>query len=200
MTPSNPAHGPLSGFNPTTGAVTYTPDPGFSGADNFQFTVNDSSNADSNTATVSITVTNTAPTADDQSLSTPKGVDLPITLTFTDPDFTETITFNDPSTPAHGTLSGFNPTTGAVTYTPDPGFSGADNFQFTVHDSSNAVSNTATVSITVTNTAPTAEDQSLSTPKGVDLPITLTFTDPDFTETITFNDPSTPAHGTLIWL
>ena len=77
-------------------------------------------------------------------------------------------------TPAHGTLSGFNPTTGAVTYTPDPGFSGDDNFQFTVHDSSNADSNTATVSITVTNTAPTAEDQSLSTPKGVDLPITLT--------------------------
>ena len=32
--------------------------------------------------------------------------------------------------PAHGSLSGFDPLTGAVTYTPDPGFTGTDSFGY----------------------------------------------------------------------
>jgi DNA-binding beta-propeller fold protein YncE len=36
--------------------------------------------------------------------------------------------------PAHGTLSGFNPYTGTVSYLPDPGYAGADSFSFTAAD------------------------------------------------------------------
>jgi mono/diheme cytochrome c family protein len=50
---SNPAHGNLSGTAP---ALTYTPDTGFNGSDSFTFKANDGT-VDSNTATVSITVT-----------------------------------------------------------------------------------------------------------------------------------------------
>lgn len=50
---TNPAHGTLSGTAPN---LTYTPNTGYSGPDSFTFKANDGK-ADSNTATVSITVT-----------------------------------------------------------------------------------------------------------------------------------------------
>lgn len=52
---SGPLYGTLTPLNPSTGAVTYTPILGFSGSDNFKFKANDGQ-ADSNTATISITV------------------------------------------------------------------------------------------------------------------------------------------------
>jgi hypothetical protein len=65
---SNPAHGNLSGTAP---ALNYTPDTGFNGSDSFTFKANDGT-VDSNTATVSITVTSAtvpvipAPAHDDE--------------------------------------------------------------------------------------------------------------------------------------
>jgi len=55
---SNPTHGTLSGTAP---ALTYTPGTGYNGTDTFTFKANDSI-ADSNIATVSITVTQSVPT------------------------------------------------------------------------------------------------------------------------------------------
>ncbi|MDP3992074.1 MAG: putative Ig domain-containing protein [Nanoarchaeota archaeon] len=52
---SNPSHGTLSNFNSTSGMVTYTPNVNHTGSDSFTFKVNDGT-ADSNVATVSITV------------------------------------------------------------------------------------------------------------------------------------------------
>ena len=43
--------------------------------------------------------------------------------------------------PSHGTLSGFNPSTGAVTYTPTGDYSGPDSFMFTVTDTFDGLSN-----------------------------------------------------------
>jgi DNA-binding beta-propeller fold protein YncE len=40
--------------------------------------------------------------------------------------------------PAHGTLSGFNPYTGTVSYFPDPGYGGTDSFSFTATDDAGA--------------------------------------------------------------
>ena len=42
-----------------------------------------------------------------------------------------------------------DPTTGVVTYTPDIGYVGSDSFTYTVQDDDGAVSNEATVLITV---------------------------------------------------
>ncbi|WP_309894564.1 kelch repeat-containing protein [Archangium sp.] len=51
---TGPAHGTLSGTPPQ---LTYTPEPGFAGEDSFTFTARDEQGAQSNEATVSLTVT-----------------------------------------------------------------------------------------------------------------------------------------------
>jgi hypothetical protein len=60
------------------------------------------------------------------------------------------------STPAHGTISNFDPSVGTLTYTPTPGFLGTDSFTYDAYTNSPngaaaaATSNPATVTITVT--------------------------------------------------
>jgi gliding motility-associated-like protein len=170
-----PAHGSLTG----TGAnLTYTPSLNYNGSDSFTFRANDGT-ANSNTATVSITITpvnNDAPIANNQSVTVQEDVPKPIVLTGTDPDG-EAITFSIVTPPAHGTLSG----SGAnVTYTPTLNYSGADSFTFRATDGT-LISATATVSITITaqNDAPIASNQNvvydINTPKN----ITLIGSDPD---------------------
>jgi Big-like domain-containing protein len=51
--------------------------------------------------------------------------------------------------PAHGAVAVVAATPGAVTYTPAAAFSGPDSFQYVVQDSAGAVSNVATVNVTV---------------------------------------------------
>ena len=139
-----PAHGTLSGTGPN---LTYTPSSGYSGLDSFTFKVNDG-HADSNIATVSITVIPASPpTAEPQCVSTPKNTPVPITLTGTDSDG-DPLTYSIVTGPAHGTLSGTAPN---LTYTPAPGYTGPDSFTFTANDGS-VDSTPAQVSITVTNT------------------------------------------------
>ena len=78
-------------------------------------------------------IINAPPTANSQSVSTTKNTAVNIILTGSDPDGS-TLTFAIVNNPTHGTLSGFNPTTGAVTYTPTTGYSGPDSFTFKVND------------------------------------------------------------------
>jgi hypothetical protein len=91
---------------------------------------------------------NLAPTAADQSVTTPQDTAKAITLAGADPDG-DAITFTA-SNPAHGTLSGTAPN---LTYTPNAGYSGPDSFTFTTSDGK-ATSAPATVSITVTPVTP----------------------------------------------
>ena len=56
VTPPQPDHGSLGQIDQNTGNVTYTPAAGFSGNDSFTFKVIDSHQAESNVATISITV------------------------------------------------------------------------------------------------------------------------------------------------
>ena len=78
---------------------------------------------------------NHAPVADAQSVSLDEDGSLVITLTGTDTDG-ENLEFAVSAAPAHGHLAGGAP---ALTYTPDPDFSGPDVFSFTVTDGSGAV-------------------------------------------------------------
>lgn len=54
---TDPSKGKLSGFEPSTGNVTYTPDKDYVGSDSFTFKTNDTK-MDSNVAIVSITISN----------------------------------------------------------------------------------------------------------------------------------------------
>jgi hypothetical protein len=94
--------------------------------------------------TVTVTQSNRAPVADDQSVDTPEDTPLAITLGGSDADG-DPLTFSVTGGPAAGTLSGTAPD---LTYTPDPGVNGVDSFTF-VADDGQATSAEATVTITV---------------------------------------------------
>jgi PKD repeat protein len=182
----SPAHGTLTG----TGAdLVYTPAADFHGEDGFTFKANDGT-ADSNTATVSLTVTpvNDAPNVDDLTLETDEDTPLPIALAGTDVDG-DALTFIN-SDPGHGVFNG-------GVYTPAPNYNGPDSFTYTANDG-NGGTDTATVTITVrpVNDPPGAAGQNLSTPEDTPLPVTLTGADVDG-DALAFTVVSGPEHGTL---
>ncbi len=188
---SQPAHGSAS---VALGKLVYTPDADYNGPDSFIYKANDGT-ADSNTATVTVTVNpvNDAPVADAQSVTTDEDTPVAITLTGSDVDG-DALTFAIATPPAHGTLSGSAPN---LTYTPEADYSGPDSFTFTVNDGL-LDSTPATVTITVApvNDAPVANAQTVSTLQDTPLPITLTGSDVE-NDPLTFAITTSPAHGTL---
>lgn len=144
---TGPGKGSLSGTAPN---LTYTPRADVNGTDSFTFRANDGA-ADSNTATVSITITpvNDAPVAVSGSAATTEGAPVSIVLAATDKDGGP-LSYAIVTGPGKGSLAGVAPN---LTYTPAAGFAGADSFSFRAGDGS-AFSNTATVSITVIASPP----------------------------------------------
>jgi hypothetical protein len=148
---TGPAHGTINpGASPNR---TYTPTGNYNGPDSFTFKINDGS-ADSNTATVTITVNpvNDTPTADAQAVSTNEDTPKAITLSGSDTETAQAnLVFNVTVQPTHGVLTG----TGANrTYTPTGDYNGPDSFKFTATDTGDGsspalTSAEATVSITV---------------------------------------------------
>jgi large repetitive protein len=190
---TQPANGTLSGVAPN---LTYTPNNGFSGTDSFTFYVNDGTE-DSNIATVTLNVApldNTAPVAENSTVTTPEDTPVAITLLASDVDG-DPLTYEIVTPPVHGTLSG----TGANrTYSPNLNYNGPDSFTFRVKDDDDEYSNTATVSITVTpvNDAPVANNLTISTPEDAAVNFTLTGSDIEGSP-LTFEILSQPANGTL---
>ena len=97
------------------------------------------------------------------------------------------ITYSLASDPSHGTVSGFNASTGAFTYTPDPGYVGTDTFQYELtayaHDSKAApgVSNPRTVTVDVAPTPPVVNVQNVTlatNKRGIVTQIDLAFSGP----------------------
>ncbi len=189
---SQPARGTLTGAAPN---LTYTPNANFNGVDSLTFKANDGQ-TDSPAATVRITIrpVNDAPVALAQSVSAGHNTAVNITLTGSDPEGSALI-FAIAIAPANGALSGTAPN---VTYTPNSGFAGTDQFTFTVNDGQISGA-PATVTISVNsagNRAPVALAQSLTTPEDTQLPLTLGGSDPDGNP-LTFTVLSQPAHGQL---
>ncbi len=172
---SGPAHGTLSGFDPATGRVIYTPDAGYFGPDSFTFAVTDNPSAggslSSSPAAVNIGVNavNDPPTADSQSASTGEDQSISIQLTGDDGDSnqTQSIFFTIVSGPSHGTITGFNAATGQLLYTPDADYNGSDSFTFMVTDgpSSGGSLNSGTATVTV-NIAAVNDPPTLTAPSG----------------------------------
>ncbi len=131
----------ISGTN-----VIFTPANNFSGTAFIGYTITDGFGG-TNSALITVNVTNRPPVANAQSTSTPFNTAKPLTLTGSDPD-NDPLTFIIISSPGNGALSLLDTNTGAVTYTPANNFTGTDTFTFRVNDGA-ANSATATVSITV---------------------------------------------------
>ena len=203
---SMPSYGDLTGAAPN---LTYTPDPDFfspSGhPDSFTFKVNDGL-ADSNVATINITVNPVNDPAVALDDTAPTAEDTPVIVTVQGNDSAgpsnedPTLTTTAVTDPPDGTAV-INPD-GSVTYTPDPDFSETDSFGYTVCDSEGACA-TATVTVFVDqmNDLPLANDDSVTTLEDTPITINVVANDSDVDGNL---NPSSvtvvsgPAHGTLL--
>lgn len=176
------------------GSFTYTPNPGFVGTDSFVYDVSDGTGSDQ--ATVTISVTNTAPYASDDYYSTLHGQSLSDTVASGDWDAEwDPLTFSLGQNTANGSVS-IN-LDGSFTYTPHAGFVGTDSFTYTVTDGIDSASATATIS--VTNQLPIAADDTFSTPHGRELHgnVAVNDSDPDG-DSLLYTMAAAPTNGTVI--
>jgi len=183
-------------------SFSYIPNADFNGTDSFTYKANDGT-ADSNTATVTITVdpVNDAPVAVGDSYSVDEDNTLIVAAPGVlgndgDPD-------NDPlaavlvSGPSNGTLT-LNGD-GSFTYTPDTNLNGTDSFSYKANDGT-VDSNTVMVSITVNpvNDRPVAVDDSATTDEdtAVTIEVLANDSDPDG-DSLTVNGVTQGENGTV---
>ena len=123
-----------------------------------------------------LTVNAVTPTANGQSVNIAENTATAITLAGSDPAG-QPLTYIIVTAPTNGVLTLFNTNTGAVTYTPNTNFAGADSFTFKVNNGQTN-SAPATVSITVTPVADLVVVQSGPTnaPAGSNLVFTVSVT------------------------
>ena len=156
---SEPAHGTVSsGTGPDR---TYMPDPNYNGPDSFTFKASDGT-ADSNVATVSLTITpaNDPPSCANVPLATNEDVIGERAPSCTDIDG-DALTYSIVAPATHGTAS---VVAGKLHYAPNANTNGADSFTYRANDGSTN-SGAATVSVTVAavNDPPVCADVSLDT-------------------------------------
>ncbi len=175
-------------INPVTGALTYTPNANFNGSDTITYTLSDG-NGGTSTGTVTITVTavNDAPVAGADTASTPEDTPVVIDVLANDSDAEGGALTVTAATSPNGTVT-IDPVTGALTYTPNPDFSGSDTISYTVSDGAGGTS-TGTVVVTV---SPVAD-----TPIAVDDVVTVT-EDTPFSSTISLIANDTDGDGDLL--
>lgn len=188
------------------GTVTYTPALNFNGANSFTYTVKDNLGATSNTATVSITVTpvNDPPAAVNDTATTPENTAVTLSVTANDADVDGNLAANSVvigTLPTSGTAVA-NPD-GSVTYTPNLNFFGTDSFTYTVKDTSAAVSNVATATITVTQVfnPPVANNDAATTAEDTAVTFGVTANDTGVDGTVVVTSlafVALPANGTVV--
>ena len=181
----------------TTTTCTYTPPAAYNGTDNFAYTASDGFNT-SAPATVTITVNaNQAPTATDDQAATNQDTPVVIAVLANDSDpegQALSISSFDPISANAGTIA-----CGATcTYTPSPGYVGADSFNYTASDGVNT-SAPATVNISV-NALPVALDDMAETTQGnaIAIPVLSNDSDPDaLPSPLAITEWTQGSHGTV---
>jgi hypothetical protein len=141
-------------LNSSDGTYTFTPLPDAFGSDRFTFQVNDGY-SDSNVAAVAIDITpvNDAPVAVAATLILDQNSEATAVLEGSDVDDT-TLTYSITAEAGLGTVTITDTATGAYQYVPDAGVFGEDEFQFKVSDGAGAVSEPATVTVTINQVEP----------------------------------------------
>ncbi|MCB0129949.1 MAG: tandem-95 repeat protein, partial [Caldilineaceae bacterium] len=183
---TQPAHG-ATVVN-SNGTVKYTPVAGYTGTDTFTYKVCDSATpALCGSAQVTVTVnapTNQTPKAVNDNAVTLKNTAVAVTVLANDSDPDGTLNTGSvtvTSQPNHGNTAVNG--SGVVTYTPDTGYTGSDNFTYQVCDNgSPALCDTAVVSVTVNapaNQAPSAVNDSAVTQRNQAVAIAVLGNDRD---------------------
>ncbi|MFH2091854.1 MAG: Ig-like domain-containing protein [Pseudomonadota bacterium] len=202
---SNPAHGTVN-VNVTTGSITYTPDPDYNGPDSFTYSVKDDDAAESNHATVTISVgsMNDTPVAVSDSYS----VDEDTELVIDSPGIlnNDTDSDNDPLTasmitgPGHAASFLLNPN-GSFCYTPATNYYGSDSFTYKVSD---GIVDSSTQQVTIIiqdrNDSPVSGDDSVATEKETPIIVNILGNDTDIDGTVladTVLIVRAPYHGSV---
>jgi hypothetical protein len=190
-----------------SGLVTFTPADGYAGTATTTYTVSDTQGATSNAAPITITVApvNENPVANNDAALTDEND--PVTIAILDNDTDDvgldpTTIDLDPSTAGQQTsrsVTGgvFNVSGGEVVFTPTTDFNGSSSASYTVSDNENAVSNIATITVTINsvNPLPVANNDVASTNENTPVNIDILNNDTDDTSIAAGTvdlDPSTP--------
>lgn len=191
---STPSHGSVVVL--VNGDVVYTPTSSYAGADSFTYTVSDG-NGGTSTATVTLDVSNQAPTAVHDAATVPIGgsVVVDVAANDTDPNG-DPLTVSITAAPSNGTVVVHPDQT--VTYTPAAGFEGSDGFTYRISDGHGGT-DTATVTVTVANDPPTpTADSAVATGNAgsaVTIDVLANDTDPNG-DPLTISSVGAAAHGT----
>ena len=178
------------------GAVLYTPDAGYLGADSFQYEIADGQGG-TTTSTAGLTVINSAPIAKPDADSTPGDTPITFDVTANDVDAShDPLTVTGWTNGAHGTVA--PDSTGKLVYSPAPGFAGTDAFTYTIEDTAHGTSS-STVTVTVLNALPIPVDDTFRVRAGVpnSLTVLANDTDPNTDQVLRVRSVSAAGHGTV---
>jgi hypothetical protein len=202
-----PFNGTITAINPTTGAVSYSPDNNYNGNDSFSYTVDDDSMVTSNIATVAIqiaSVNDTPNAVNDPGIGVNEDGSVLINILANDNDIDGTLissTVNITTNPTNGNAM-INELTGAVTYEPDDNYFGNDSFSYTVEDNNGETSNIAIVTINIhsVNDAPFAGNNQVNILENTPVTINVVNNDIDIDGNLVFSSIaiiSNPVHGNV---
>jgi VCBS repeat-containing protein len=182
------------------GTIAYTPNPDFSGTDTITYSIEDGAGGTS-TATVSVTVNpvNDPPAALDDAFFTEEEQAVTGDVLANDSDLDgDVLTAVVAGGPANGTLT-FN-ADGTFTYTPNPDFSGTDNFTYEVSDGQGGTATaTATITVNPVNDPPIAVDDVFVTDEDAAVGGSVLANDSDVDDDLlTVALVNGPANGTLV--
>ena len=177
----------------TDDVIDYTPPAGFLGVDTFFYVVTDAEGL-SDTALVSVTVTNTPPVAVNDAASTIAGVGVSVSVLVNDSDAESDILITAVGASTANPSSGFSAEGGLVTiddngtpadstddvidYTPPTGFVGTDTFFYVITDAG-GLTDTALVVLSVINNPPNAVDDVATTDEDTPVDIFVIGNDSD---------------------
>ena len=193
---TNPTHGTVDDI--IDGKINYTPSSDYNGADSFIYKVNDG-NADSNTATVTITVNavNDAPLANPDSVFTNEDETLTIAksdLLSNDSDVDSiSLTLTAVSNPTNGTVSIVG---SDVVFIPTANYSGDASFDYTASDGTSTSTTTVSITVDPVNDAPVVNNSSVTTNEDESVTINLSGSDIDG-DSLTYSIAPGVSHGTL---
>ena len=164
---TGPANGTLT-LN-ADGTFSYTHNGSETTTDSFTYRANDGTvNGNIVTVTINVTPVNDAPVASNDVVTVNEDGSVIVAVRTNDTDAEgDALTVNSVTQGANGSVV-IDVVTGNPVYTPNSGFSGTDSFTYTVRDPSGAISNTATVTVTVSpaNHVPVAVADSINVLEG----------------------------------
>jgi hypothetical protein len=194
---SDPPRGTTS-FTATN--VTYTPDLNECGApaDTFNYTISDGQGHTASAAvTVTITCANDGPNAVDDAASTAENTPVTINVLANDTDLDgDGLSLGTVGAASHGTAVANG---SAVDYTPNSGYCGPDSFTYTASDGALTDTATVTVSVTCVADSPQAVDDVKATAEDTATTVNVLAndTDPDG-DTLSVSSVTDPPNGTTV--